>query len=102
MWHTPFRLRQPMEGCVCGRWPGYQTWRPCRSQPAAGLIDPFTRKWPNTIAICSLMKDEHIDDVKEFISYHRCVFVHSSPRHLERRSESSQGPTVPFPALLRA
>ena len=38
----------------------------------AGHTDPYTRRWPNTIAICSIMKDEHIDDVKEFIAYHRC------------------------------
>lgn len=49
--------------------------------------DPFTRKWQNTIAICSLMKDEHIDDVKEWISYHRCAL---SRLHL-RMSRCNRG-----------
>lgn len=34
---------------------------------------PHTAEWPNTIAICAIMKDESAQDVKEFLEYHRCV-----------------------------
>lgn len=40
-----------------------------------GVLDPFKRKWQGTVAICSLMRDEHVEDVQEFIAYHRYVGV---------------------------
>jgi Glycosyltransferase family 92 len=49
----------------------------CRTKPAKGQVDPYTRTWPNTIAVCAIMKEERIEDVKEFIEYHRWVGVDS-------------------------
>lgn len=32
--------------------------------------DPATEQWPNTVAICSIMKSEHPDDVVQWLKYH--------------------------------
>eukprot|EP00892_Ulva_mutabilis_P002020 jgi/Ulvmu1/11819/UM080_0030.1 len=36
---------------------------------------PYTPEWPNTIAICAIMKDESAQDVQEFLEYHRWIGV---------------------------
>jgi hypothetical protein len=33
-------------------------------------IDPASEQWPNTVAICSIMKSEHPDDVVQWLRYH--------------------------------
>jgi hypothetical protein len=38
-------------------------------------LEPFKRKWQSTVAISSLMKNEHAEDVKGFIAYHRYIGV---------------------------
>jgi hypothetical protein len=38
-----------------------------------GRSDSHSKEWPNTIAICALMKTEHAEDVVEWLDYHRCV-----------------------------
>lgn len=48
----------------------------CRDISRLLAPDPYGKEWPNTIAICSVMKAERAQDVKEFIDYHRyvCMF----------------------------
>eukprot|EP00892_Ulva_mutabilis_P003507 jgi/Ulvmu1/1528/UM011_0258.1 len=48
-----------------------------RRPSQTGASDPYAKDWPNTIAICSVMKAERAQDVKEFIDYHRWVGVDS-------------------------
>ena len=36
-------------------------------------VDPLSEEFTNTVAVCSLMKDEEVDDVMEWLEYHRCV-----------------------------
>eukprot|EP00892_Ulva_mutabilis_P002018 jgi/Ulvmu1/11817/UM080_0028.1 len=43
--------------------------------PPAWLADPYTLEWPNTIAVCAMMKEEHAKDIQEFLEYHRWVGV---------------------------
>eukprot|EP00892_Ulva_mutabilis_P003770 jgi/Ulvmu1/1765/UM118_0004.1 len=43
----------------------------------AALAHPYSKEWPNTIAVCAMMKAERAQDVKEFIDYHRWVGVDS-------------------------
>lgn len=43
----------------------------CRSSSKVQASDPYVKDWPNTIAICAVMKAERAQDVKEFIDYHR-------------------------------
>lgn len=45
-------------------------------------LNPYNQDWPNTIAICAIMKGESEHDVKEFLEYHRYAFALS---HLHRR-----------------
>lgn len=43
------------------------------------LPDPYTLAWPNTVAVCAMMKDEHPQDVQEFLEYHRrALITHAS------------------------
>ena len=35
-------------------------------------VDPSSRKWRGTIAICSIMKNEHHSDVVEWLLYNKC------------------------------
>ena len=39
---------------------------------------PFTTAWDNSIAICAIMRNEHTDDVREWLQYHRCGVAHQS------------------------
>jgi hypothetical protein len=36
-------------------------------------IDPDSEEWPNTVAICAMMKTEHPDDVVQWLKYHACA-----------------------------
>jgi hypothetical protein len=45
----------------------------CRDLPLPLASDPMSPAWQPTIAICAIMKDEHPQDLKEWIRYHRCV-----------------------------
>ena len=38
-------------------------------------ISPKDPKWPNSVAICAMMKSEHPDDVVQWIRYHKCAPV---------------------------
>ena len=49
-------------------------------------IDPATEQWPNTVAICSIMKSEHPDDVVQWLKYHACVLLASLCRVGNRTS----------------
>lgn len=40
-------------------------------------ISPKDPKWPNSVAICAMMKNEHPDDVVQWIRYHKCAPVSS-------------------------
>jgi cytochrome oxidase Cu insertion factor (SCO1/SenC/PrrC family) len=33
--------------------------------------DPESADWPNTVALCAMMKTEHAEDVVEWLDYHR-------------------------------
>lgn len=43
-------------------------------EPPAWLADPYEANWPNTVAVCAIMKEENAKDVQEFLEYHRCAF----------------------------
>lgn len=34
---------------------------------------PTSPAWTNSVAICASMKDEHLEDVVEWLEYHRCA-----------------------------
>jgi hypothetical protein len=34
---------------------------------------PDGRQWGNSIAVCVVMKDENVTDVREWLTYYRCV-----------------------------
>ena len=34
-------------------------------------VSPYSKYWPNSIAICAVMKGEHVDDIREWLAYHR-------------------------------
>lgn len=36
---------------------------------------PDSSEWPNTVALCAMMKTEHSEDVLEWLDYHRCAHV---------------------------
>lgn len=38
-------------------------------------IDPASDEWPNTLAICAIMKGEHPDDVVQWLKYHMWLGV---------------------------
>ena len=33
---------------------------------------PFSLDWDNTIAICAIMRQERVEDIREWLQYHRC------------------------------
>ena len=35
-------------------------------------VHPLSDDFANTVAVCSLMKDEEVADVREWLEYHRC------------------------------
>ena len=41
-------------------------------------VHPMSGDFSNTVAVCSLMKDEEVDDVMEWIEYHRCASLPQS------------------------
>lgn len=43
-------------------------------------IDPESNDWPNSLAICAIMKGEHPDDVVQWLKYHLCVPCPLYPR----------------------
>jgi hypothetical protein len=34
---------------------------------------PTSSQWTNSIAFCTIMKDENITDIREWLTYHRCA-----------------------------
>ena len=36
---------------------------------------PDSEEWDNSFAICSIMKDENITDVREWLTYYRCALA---------------------------
>ena len=42
------------------------------AHPGPWRKPPDDPAWPNTLAICAIMKNEHPDDVMQWIKYHRC------------------------------
>jgi hypothetical protein len=40
-------------------------------------ISPNDPAWPNTLAICAIMKSEHPEDVVEWVNYHKCALAHA-------------------------
>jgi hypothetical protein len=54
------------------------------SQARAEAVSPYSLDWENTIAICAIMRLERIEDIREWLQYHRCVLVLSP---LTRTSE---------------
>jgi hypothetical protein len=39
-------------------------------------VYPESTEWPNTVALCTMMKNEHPDDVIEWLQYHQCALHH--------------------------
>ena len=35
--------------------------------------NPFSSTWENSVLTCAIIKDEHSDDLREWLQYHRCV-----------------------------
>ena len=35
-------------------------------------ISPFSQEWDNSIAICAIMRRERVEDIREWLQYHRC------------------------------
>lgn len=42
-------------------------------EPLPEEFGPSSKSWDNSFAVCSIMKDENITDVREWISYYRLV-----------------------------
>ena len=36
---------------------------------------PVSEHWTNSVAICAIMKDENITDVREWLTYYRCALA---------------------------
>ena len=56
----------------------------CRYKPEKKKTprsSPWSHAWPNTVAVCALMKEEHPDDVMEWIEYHRYVVLRLKQTH---------------------
>ena len=43
------------------------------------VTDPDSPEWPNTLALCTMMRNEHPDDVMEWIMYHKCASIVLQP-----------------------
>jgi hypothetical protein len=76
--------------------------------PPSDRQDPQPADWPNTVAICAMMKTEHADDVVEWLEYHRCsmllachtmlsagVFCSNRTRHVTLHQASLSSMTDP-------
>ena len=37
------------------------------------MLSPDSPAWSNSLALCAVMKDENITDVREWLQYYRCV-----------------------------
>jgi hypothetical protein len=48
-----------------------------RHQPRVNQ-NPQSGEWDNTIAVCAIMKQERLSDIREWLLYHRYVFLSSS------------------------
>lgn len=57
------------------RLPGQPVWDASKWNYTA-KIDPESDEWPNTLAICAIMKGEHPDDVIQWLKYHMCATFH--------------------------
>lgn len=44
---------------------------PVAGELAEATTNPFSSAWDNTLVICAVMKLEHVDDVREWLQYHR-------------------------------
>ena len=80
---TPRQRKHDMhiskEVSVSGRMQHSKASPGCSEQPNEGeLCDlpksfgPWNKKWENSIAICAVMRDENVTDVREWLQYHRC------------------------------
>lgn len=49
--------------------------KPKNAPSANGFPHPETDEWPNTVALCALMKTENAEDVVEWLDYHRCALI---------------------------
>lgn len=52
------------------------------------LAGPFAANWTSSIAVCGMMKGEALEDVKEWIAYHRCGFASVGGEHKHARVAS--------------
>ena len=52
-----------------------------RDHPGTEKISPENAAWPNTLAVCAMMKSEHPDDVVQWLRYHKCA---APPRFAKR------------------
>lgn len=41
------------------------------------ITAPWETAWVNSIAFCMIIKNEHAEDVREFLQYHRCGACHA-------------------------
>ena len=66
------------------RLPDTPTWDAdawARANPGKVKVSPDSAAWPNTMAICAMMKNEHPDDVVQWLRYHKCA----TAAHLSKR-----------------
>lgn len=58
--------------------------------------NPFSQLWNNTIAICAIARKEHIEDIREWLQYHRYGLISFELNH------ASAGPRNTNTAVYRA
>ena len=36
-------------------------------------VDPLSKEWDNSVAVCAIMKQEKLSDIREWLLYHQCA-----------------------------
>jgi hypothetical protein len=60
--------------------PSAPTWLP--SEHGGSQVHPDSPEWPNTLAICTLMRNERPEDIVEWLTYHRYKVLQGFPQAL--------------------
>lgn len=48
-----------------------------QQQPPQREVDPESETWDNSVAVCAIMKQERLSDIREWLLYHKCAPQHS-------------------------
>ena len=49
-------------------------------------VDPQSEEWDNSIAVCAIMKQEKLNDIREWLLYHQCALAHATHHQLGQPS----------------